>query len=149
MTSATYPAMCTPRRPFDANDRNEFTGPMPFAPSGVFTLSPLDEGFVETTAANCPSGSRLLSRGDNGKLLCSGSSAYETTLDSTWRNGRITGVFIRLLWKDIQPSAGTYDFTVMRREIDQAVRNGKVYSLGIKAGDDGTPDWIFSTNSDG
>lgn len=149
VTGATYPGMCRERRPFDSTVPNEFTGPMPFAPSGVFTLSPLDNGLVEPTGATCPAGSRVLYRGDNGRVLCNGGGAYEATMDSTWRSDRITGVFIRLLWKDVQPTPGTYDFTVLRREMEKAVQNGKLFSLGVKAGDDGTPDWIFSTNPDG
>lgn len=70
--------------------------------------------------------------------------AYEQTLDSTWRSDQNTGTFIRLLWKDVNPARGVYDFTVLRREMEQAVRYGKLFSLGVKAGDDGTPDWIFS-----
>lgn len=136
-----YPAMCSARGAYDAAD---LTGPALFAPSGVFTLSPLDAGFTETTAATCPEGTRLNFVGDNGKRLCTGGGVYEATLDSTWKSPNATGVFIRLLWKDVQPSAGTYDFTVLKREVEKAIQNGKVYSLGIKAGDDGTPDWIFS-----
>jgi uncharacterized protein (TIGR03437 family) len=149
VTSSTYPAMCSARRPFSITDANEFTGPMPFAPSGVFTLSPLGGGFVETSASTCPSGSRQLYQGDNGKILCSEPGPYEATMDSTWRSEHVTGVFIRLLWKDVQPTATTYDFSVLQREMDKAVANGKLYSIGIKAGDDGTPDWIFSSNADG
>ena len=32
-----------------------------------------------------------------------------------------------------------FDFTVLDREMTKAVKNGKIFSLGIKAGDDGTP----------
>ena len=136
-----YPALCTARGAYDPAD---LTGPAVFAPSGVFTLSPVDAGFLETTAATCPAGTRQTFAGDNGKRICAGGAPYEATMDSTWKSPAATGVFIRLLWKDVNPSAGVYDFTVMRREIDKAIQNGKVYSLGIKAGDDGTPDWIFS-----
>ncbi|HKO55081.1 MAG TPA: hypothetical protein VJ276_04335, partial [Thermoanaerobaculia bacterium] len=38
----------------------------------------------------------------------------------------------------------SFDFTTLDREVDKAVKNGKVYSLGIKAGDDGTPAWLFT-----
>ena len=148
VTGSSCPTLCSPR-PFDPTDRNEFTGPMPFAPSGIFTLSPLENGLVETTATACPGGSHLIAKGDNGKILCTGGGTFQATLDSTWRSDQNTGVFIRLLWKDVQPSAGTYDFSVLQREADQAVKYGKLFSVGIKAGDDGTPDWIFSTNSDG
>ena len=137
-----YPAMCNARGAYDPAD---LTGPALFAPSGVYVLSPLETGFSETTAATCPAGTRPSFVGDNGKRLCSGGAPYEATMDATWKSPAATGVFIRLLWKDINPSSGVYDFTIMQREMEKAVQNGKVFSLGIKAGDDGTPDWIFST----
>lgn len=146
--NVAYPALCNARNPYDATKPNEFTGPIPLAPSGVFTLSPLDNGFTEAQGS-CPQGRRPIATGDGGRVLCAGLGAYEATLDSTWRSDQNTGVFIRLLWKDVNPSAGVYDFTVLRREMEQAIRYGKVFSLGVKAGDDGTPDWIFSTDSDG
>jgi hypothetical protein len=52
------------------------------------------------------------------------------------------------LWSDLQPRPGVYDFAVLDREMDRAVANGKLFSLGIKAGNDGTPDWIFATDRD-
>lgn len=139
--AAGYPAMCDARLPLDAAG---LTGPAVFAPSGVYTLSPLDAGFTETSGA-CPQGTRQIFAGDNGKRLCAGGGAYEATLESTWKSPNATGVFIRLLWKDVNPAAGSFDFSVLKREMDQAIRNGKVFSLGIKAGDDGTPDWIFAS----
>jgi uncharacterized protein (TIGR03437 family) len=140
-----YPAMCNARLPYDATD---LTGPAVFAPSGVYALSPLEEGLTETTAATCPGGVRSTTVGDNGKRLCPG-GAYEATMDASWKNPNLTGVFIRLQWKDVNPSQGVYDFSILQREMEQAVKNGKLFSLGIKAGDSGTPDWIFSTNANG
>ncbi len=144
--SGGYPSMCSARNPYSASD---LTGPAMFAPSGLYVLSPLDVAFSETSASACPAGTRPAFTGDNGKRLCLGGSANQATLDSSWKSPNNTGVFIRLLWNDVNPRAGVYDFTVLQREIEQAVRNGKAYSLGIKAGDSGTPDWIFSTNADG
>ena len=48
-----------------------------------------------------------------------------------------------------QPPPGTTQAGVRARAQavatpDKAVKNGKLYSLGIKAGQDGAPDWIFS-----
>ncbi len=143
----SYPAICTNRKAYSASDPNDPTGPLPFAASGIFTLSPLGAGLVEATGT-CPGGGRGILQGDNGKVLCLGGQ-YEASMDSTWSSDQATGVFLRLLWKDVNPQPGIFDFTVLQREMDQAVRNGKVYSLGIKAGDDGTPDWIFSTNANG
>ena len=144
--SQGYPAMCASRKPYNPAAPNEFTGPAPFAPPGVFTLSPLDRGFIEATG-RCPANAPPLATGDNGMLLCPGGN-YEETLDSTWRSPDVAGVFIRLLWSDVNPQRGVFDFSVLQREIEKAVKNGKLYSLGIKAGNDGTPDWIFSTNAD-
>lgn len=141
-----YPAMCTARDPYTASS---LTGPPVFAPSGVYTLSPLGRGFSETTAATCPGNARPIFTGDNGKRLCPVAGAYQASLDTTWASQNNTGVFVRLLWSDVNPTPGVYDFAVLQREMDQAIRYGKVFSLGIKAGDDGTPDWIFSTNTNG
>jgi len=142
-SAASYPAICSARKAYDPAIANEFTGPMPYAPSGVYTLSQLEEGFTEATPT-CPAGSTAVRRGDNNKVLCAGKGEYEATLASTWQSPRTTGVFIRLLWSDINPQAGVYDFKVLQREIEQAVKNGKLYSVGIKAGSQGTPDWIFT-----
>ena len=80
-------------------------------------------------------------------MLCRGGSVG-ATMDATWQDPSLTGVFIRLLWKDVQTAPGTADanfnFTVLDRELNKAVKNGKVYSLAIKAGDDGTPSWLFT-----
>ena len=140
-----YPAFCSTRNAYNPTDPNEFTGPIPFAPSGIFTLSPLTAGFTESTTS-CANGRPLIQL--NGKVLCQG-GAVQATLDSTWKSPHNTGVFIRLLWSDVNPKQGVYDFAVFQREMEQAVKAGKLVSVGIKAGDDGTPDWIFSTNADG
>src|SRR4030095_3699501 len=83
----------------------------------------------------------------NGQYLCATGPAF-TTMEETWADGSNVGVFIRLLWNRVQPRPGTdgsrFDWSYLEREIDQAVRHGKVYSLAIKAGVDGTPDWIFT-----
>ena len=121
--SQGYPAMCSARKAYNASDPNNFVGPSPFAPSGVYTLSQLDRGFIEATG-KCPGNANPIGSGDNGKLLCPGGD-YEATLDSTWRNPDLTGVFVRLLWSDVEPQPGVYDFSVLQREIEKAVKNGK------------------------
>jgi hypothetical protein len=138
---------CSAVRPYSADDPNEFTGPMPLAVPGIFTLSPLDVSFVTEPARSvCASGQPPVTV-VGAEMLCRNPTLIGATMDSTWQDPGLTGVFIRLLWKDIQTAPGTadasFDFTILDREIDKAVRNGKVYSLGIKAGDDGTPAWLF------
>jgi hypothetical protein len=139
---------CSAIRPYTPADPNEFTGPMPVAVSGIFALSNLDFSYVvEPAKALCSSG-QPPSASAGGQMLCRNTTLIGATLDSTWQDPSLTGVFIRLLWKDIQPRAGTddssFDFTILDREVNKAVKNGKFYSLGIKAGDDGTPGWLFT-----
>lgn len=136
---------CPTPRSFDPNDPTNFAGPMPIAPSGVFTISPLERGY-RVERGRCSFGRPLAAAGN--QVLCATGMPYGT-MDSTWRDPNLTGVFIRLLWNDIHKGPGQFDFTLLDREIDKAVRNGKVYLLGFKAGSTGTPDWIFSTNADG
>jgi plastocyanin len=118
--AAPAPGTCPTPRAFAANDPGNFTGPMPFAPSGIFSLGPL---------------------------------APQATTEETWADPNNVGVFVRLLWDRLQRAPGTsdasFDFTELDRDITLAVRHGKVYSLAIKAGNEGTPDWIFSTNQNG
>src|SRR3954452_217014 len=138
-TSAGY---CSAVNPYSADD---FTGPMPVAPGGVFTISPVTVGFVAQPAAATCAGGQSPKATAAGQMLCRGGpTTYAATMDATWQDPTLTGVFIRLLWSDIEPSLNTYDFTIVDREVAKAVKNGKVYSLGIKAGDDGTPSWLFT-----
>ena len=141
-----YPALCDRRAPFTATDPNEITGPVPFAPSGVFVMGIHGPGYVES-ASTCPGNLQSLASVP-GKSLCLG-APYQSTMDATWKSPNNTGVFIRLLWKDVNPSAGVYDFSVLQREMEKAIKSGKLFSLSIKAGANGTPDWIFTTNVNG
>lgn len=143
------PAVCSAAKPYTSGDPNEFTGPMPRAVSGVFTLSPLDFGFVvEPARSLCPSGQKPAATA-GAEVLCRAATPIGATMSQTWQDPSLTGVFIRLLWKDIQIAPGTadssFDFTILDREVDQAVRNGKVYNLAIKAASDGTPGWLFTS----
>jgi hypothetical protein len=68
--------------------------------------------------------------------------------DWVWQNPDIAGVFIRFTWSHVHIAPGTDDasfhFDELDGEVQKAVDNGKLYSLVFKAGDDGTPDWIFA-----
>lgn len=139
---------CPAPRPFVPGDASNFTGPMPFAPSGVFVMGPLERGFREQPG-QCVPGPEAARVG--ATALCATGAPF-AAMTSTWADPGSTGVFIRLLWNRVHLAPGTddasFDFTEMDREIDQAVRHGKLYSLGFKAGVDGTPAWIFSTPSE-
>ena len=142
-------SFCSSPKAYATSDINNFAGPMPVAPSGLFSLSPLDLSLgVESTRAACVGGPVPLATAGAEMLCRNTSAAPQASLDSTWQDADITGVFIRLLWKDIHIAPGTadssYNFTVLDREVNKAVKNGKLFSLAIKAGDDGTPAWLFS-----
>lgn len=122
LPSGPWPSICTDTpRAYDETDPNEFTGPMPLGGSGIYVMGPKDAQAQSTT----------------------------------WESESISGVFLRLRWDKLDGgpdwaarldwTAGQrYDWTVLDHEMDQAVANGKMFSLGIKAGRYGTPDWIFA-----
>jgi len=133
--------------PFTPTYGNEFVGPMIQAPSGIFALGPTGLGMVEQTT-NCPGGgSQITTRlvGTTTEYLCRSSDPadYGRTMASTWATPAITGVFIRLKWKDLQPTRASWDDTILVREADSAVANGKLYSVVIESGRDGQPPWLF------
>ena len=124
--------------------------------SGLFVISENGEGFIEqTTPCVAPYMEKARRTVDfPTRYLCSTGGSdptsrnYQKTMDSTWANPAITGVFIRLKWSDIQTGPTTYSSTAIRRllgEVDKAVANGKAYSIAIKSGaeNDATPAWLF------
>ena len=143
-TTGQAGSLCTAYKPYDSMDPNEFTGPMPHAPSGIFTLNPDGRGFaIETIGTPNPSCNPNNSPVIVGnQYLCPTGERF-ATMDWTWQNPNITGVSIRMRWNEVHLGPGVFDWTVMDREIEKAVRNGKLYSLTFKAGLKGTPDWIF------
>jgi hypothetical protein len=149
---------CTPQR-FRFGNANEFTGPMPNAPGGVFALAPNPDGVtlgLVEAASGQPCTNRVITA-PTGEQLCK-SGAVQTVMDSTWTDPAINGVFIRLAWNLVSPTLPwhnpvtgldeyTFNFADLDREVDKAVANGKLYSIGVEAGKDGTPDWIFNEDA--
>lgn len=146
-TNAAADAACNDYRVYDAADPNEFTGPMPRAASGIFTISPDGPGFQEYSGALCTTKcSNKIAEVRNNigvKCLCGADASLSyATMDATWSDPVISGVFIRLRWNEVHKGLGRFDWTVLDREISKAVAQGKLYSIGIKAGREGTPEWI-------
>ena len=135
--------------PYTPTYANELVGPMIEAPSGIFALGPTGYGMVEQSAPCSPPASRIATRsvGMTTEYLCRSQDPanYGRTMASTWANPDITGVFIRLQWKDLQPTKFTWDDTVLIREADAAVGAGKLYSVVIESGRDGQPPWLFDS----
>ena len=133
---------CDQFKPRVFADPNDFTGPAASLMPGIVALSPDGPGFeILSTGQNCPQ--NLLKAAAGNQFLCERGPDY-ATMDWTWKNPNITGVFIRLRWDEVHLGPGKYDWTFLDREITKAVENGKMYSLGFKAGLTGTPAWIFN-----
>jgi len=117
---------CRDIAPYDASYA-DLTGPMPRNPSGLFILNQDGPGITKGSGGN------FSKDGPLGAIL-----------DETWESDEYAGGFIRLRWNWIQPDGpGAYDWTVLDREVEKAVANGKLFSIGVKAGFHGTPEWIF------
>lgn len=137
--------------PYDPTYVNEFMTPLPKGMSGIFVISENQGGFVEQTTPCAAPSREAATRTVDATLqyLCTipnpTAEEYQRTMDSTWANPAVTGVFIRLKWSDLQTSPTTYDDAILLREVDKAVANGKLYSIGIKSGAEGdaTPTWLF------
>jgi hypothetical protein len=139
---------------FNGSDSNEFTGPMRMGVSGIFALGPNGRGFRAVTSSARPCACELTHRCAppftevGGVKLCPAEGPPYDLLPETWANPDITGVIIRLSWSDIQKDVGghiQYDWNDLDRQLDLAVANGKVFTLDVRAGLGGTPDWIFAS----
>jgi hypothetical protein len=146
--SGNWPAPCSTPKPWTTTDPNNFSGPMLAATAGVYALSPVAAGLVSQAGA-CPAGTEV---GHETDYLCRTGPAGQT-MTSTWADPEIDGVFLRLLWNQLEPADCTstdlttcWNWSVIDREIAAAVAHGKRYSISVKAGDDGTPDWLFTTD---
>jgi hypothetical protein len=51
---SAFPDWCDAYLPYDPEDPNEFTGPMPLVPSGIFALGPTEAGFAVYASAIRP-----------------------------------------------------------------------------------------------
>ncbi|HKO90200.1 MAG TPA: hypothetical protein VJU61_03545, partial [Polyangiaceae bacterium] len=152
--SGNWPAPCSTPQPWSAD--SNIAGPLQRAETGVFALSPVPThdnpgalGLISQPNP-CPAGTE---RGHLTDYLCLSGQPYAVA-PTTWSDPSLDGVFLRLLWSHIEPSDCTattptcWDWADLDRELDAAVASGKTYSISVKAGDDGTPDWLFTTDAD-
>lgn len=155
-TGSAWPDLCSQIKAYGTTPNNEFGGPIVKGQSGVFSLAPFEYGSEEfPTLPNgaCEDGTPGmpldLAAPTVGPFLCTQTGDpewYGKSREATWQSDDLKGVFIRLNWSDLQPSkTGPYKFAALDREVEQAVRYSKLYSLTIKAGAEGTPPWIFAT----
>jgi plastocyanin len=144
---------------FAAEDPNEFTGPPRKGVSGIFVLGQDGPGLTQrlsTETCSCEllpppmtcTPRQVLSLDGNSYKLCSGEGATHEILEATWANPDVTGVILRLDWSSIQvDDNGVIEFVWadLDREMDRAVESGKLFTLDVSAGKEGTPEWIFRT----
>lgn len=79
-----------------------------------------------------------------GGIFALGPADGQLVPDYAWEDPDVTGVFLRLRWKDLQTGAETFDFSLLDHEMNQAITHGKYVTLSLGAGNDGTPDWLFT-----
>ncbi|MGH6913864.1 MAG: beta-galactosidase [Geminicoccales bacterium] len=142
---SAFPAWCEAYLPYDPDDPNEFTGPMPRVPSGIFALGPTEAGFA-VYASGDPTAPCDETRAPaaNGKLLCPGAGPPNAPLQEILDSDAIVGVLLRFEWDEIETAPGVYDWSVLDTEVDRVAKAGKYYSLAFKAAKAGTPDWLFT-----
>ena len=158
---------------------NEISGPYRTYPAGIFPMSQGSGecGYIDKKSACLAPNERAVPGGivtqadGSTDYLCNPSAYLMSTLDpdkpannppvanpacvkgktmdSIWADPATQGVFIRLSWKDVNPSYGVYDWSVLDREFASALRNSKTVMLGIEVGGNSIPDWVFTTGDPG
>lgn len=117
------------------------------APSGLFALGPTEYGMAEQTTPCAPRAASLATRSVDQvtQYLCRSPDPENIgrTMAATWSRPDITGVFIRLRWRDLQPTNDRWNDDILIRETEAAVAAGKLYSLVLESGRDGQPPWLF------
>jgi hypothetical protein len=141
IASVSEPGVCDSYEEY--NDDEAFVGPMPRLVSGVFITGSHEEGLIEENAndadAFCPHDKVNVKTGD--LHICKIGDKHET-MAQTWQNSDLTGVYIRIDWHEVHKAPGVFDWTILDREVERAVESGKVYSLSLRSGKHGEPDWI-------
>ncbi|MCH8963176.1 MAG: hypothetical protein IH820_18140, partial [Bacteroidetes bacterium] len=137
-------ATCSAYKPYDPADPNEFTGPMPHAASGIFTLGPDGRGFVIETmgdpSPSCDYAQAPVKVGN--QYLCPTGERF-ATMDATWQQPNITGAFIRLRWNEVHLGPGMFGWTAMDREIEKAVRGHNADYVEIRIDDTATTRLVY------
>lgn len=139
---------CPDAQPVNLENEHAFTGPAVDHAAGLFTLNLRGPGFVEETVGadgECSNG-EVNPFAVGNTTLCKVGEEH-ATMDQTWEDPALAGVFVRSEWKDIQTAPGmddeNFDFTTLDRELNAAVAHGKLVTINFVAGSKGTPDWLF------
>jgi hypothetical protein len=172
-TGAAHPVVTQKPLPLTHYAAHELSGPYRTYPAGIYPMSGESGecGLIEKTtpclAPNEYSAGAVLNTSGSTDYLCKvtpylmsavkeGDTSTHPptpnpacikgkTLDSTWSDPANQGVFLRLSWKDVNPSYGVYDWSILDREFIAAMRNGKTIMVGVEVGGNSIPDWVFDS----
>jgi hypothetical protein len=64
-----------------------------------------------------------------------------------WQSDAISGVLLVVPWRDLEGAQGEYDFTVFTDALREAVKYGKLVSIGVQMGAK-CPSWIYDLPPD-
>lgn len=145
LRSAPAGSRCVAFAPWDPDAENPFTGPMPEAASGIVALAPHEVARaavpLDAAPAQCGSGAGAVDDGTD--ILCPIEDLpRHRVLQEVLDHPAVRIVYIRVDWNEIEPEPGQYDFAALDVEIDRIIGAGKLYSIGVRAGKHGTPDWL-------
>ncbi|NCG22082.1 MAG: hypothetical protein GWP91_23955, partial [Rhodobacterales bacterium] len=121
--------------------RNQPMGPSIGVPAGIFVMNIDGPGLVAQPVAK-PCGrvppvrvgeTQICQVGNEGEIM-----------QSTWDDLGITGVLIRLNWDNVHTGPGQFDWQQLDTAMDSAVASGKQFSVAVKSGKNGIPDWVFT-----
>jgi Beta-galactosidase len=87
---------------------------------------------VSSSTGNKPSGVFAASGSTNNTIL---------------NHAAVKGVLVRVSWKDIEATEGSFNFTPIDVQINAIKNAGKKYSLAVLAGTVGTPDWLMTVRN--
>lgn len=109
---------------------------------GVYSLGPAEQGWEELNSGETCRDGETPHFSINGITLCKSGEFYES-LESTWANPDIVGVYVRLPWDNVHEGPNRFNFSTLDHELEQAVKYGKYVSLSFSAGRGDIPEWIF------
>lgn len=158
-------AQCDDFKEYHPLNSFDFTGPMERAPAGIFSLGknvcPRRADFGLNGRIDGDFSKEYVCKGTNPDTGLPLDPVFDSQVDEQiLENPAIMGVLLRFQWNELLPEwkrnnpnasnqgwdliDSSYDWRRLDLEIERVVKAGKMYSIAIKAGQEGTPEWLFS-----
>src|ERR1700754_182185 len=64
--------------------------------------------------------------------------------DAVYASPSIAGVTLNMVWGQIEPSKGVYDWSLLDHEIQRALASGKEIALSVTPNHPDSPQWLFA-----